>query len=90
MFYLFPTLFYCKGLAVGTLLLSWVGFVGTNLNFTQRAVVLACCVVFALLYSTFDTLVNLSVHNNYLLNEEMIVVHPVVWTAFSLLIRATF
>jgi len=55
-------LFQCEGLAVGALFFGWVGFMGAYLNFTQGAVVLALCVMSALLYGTFDTLVYITCH----------------------------
>lgn len=55
-------LFQYEGLAVGALFFGWICFVGAYLNFTQGAVVLALCVVSALLHGTFDTLVNLTCH----------------------------
>ena len=55
-------LFQRKGLAIGALFFGWVGFVSAYLNFTQRAVVLVLCVVSALLYGTFDTLVYITCH----------------------------
>ena len=57
-------LFQREGLTVCALILSRVAFVGTDLDFTQRAVVLACGVMSALLYGTFDALVNLSIHDS--------------------------
>ena len=55
-------LFQCKGLAVGTLFFGRVCLVGAYLNFTQGAVVLALCVMSALLYGTFNTLVYITCH----------------------------
>ena len=66
-------LFQCKGLAVGTLFFGRVCLVGAYLNFTQGAVVLALCVMSALLYGTFNTLVYITCHGFYLLKVCLVV-----------------
>ena len=78
-------LFQCKGLTVCTLILCWVAFVGTNLDFTQRAIVLTYSVMSALLHSTFDTLVNLSIHDKWPPELNKLVVQSLLWTAFRFL-----
>ena len=56
-----------EALAVGTLVLSGVCFVGTHKNAVQRAVVLAVAVVCAGLNGAFNTLVCIVVHDHFLL-----------------------
>ena len=56
-----------EGLAVGALVLGGVGFMGAHQDPVQRAVILGVAVIGAGLYSTFDTLVCMTIHNENLL-----------------------
>lgn len=60
-------LLFPEGHAVGTLIHSRIGFMGTHKDPVQRAVVLAFAVVCALMDSTLDALVGMAVHNETLL-----------------------
>ena len=61
------SLLLAEGLAVGTLILSGVGFMGAHQNAIQRAVVLAVAVVCARLNGAFDALICIAVHSSFLL-----------------------
>ena len=54
-------------LAVGALILGRIGFMGTNQNAVQRAVVLGIAMVGAGLNGTFDALVCVAIHFVFLL-----------------------
>ena len=56
-----------EGLAVGAGIRGGVNLVGTHQNPVQRAVILTVAVVGALLNGTFDTLVCMAVHIEFLL-----------------------
>ena len=56
-----------EGLAVGTLVLGGVGFMGTHQDPVQGTVVLLITVVGAGLDGTLDALVCMLVHSNFLL-----------------------
>ena len=56
-----------EGLAVGTLVLGGIGFMGTHQDTVQRAVVLIVAVISAGLNGAFDALVCIVVHKNSLL-----------------------
>ena len=64
-----------EGLAVGALVLSGVHLVGTHQNPVQRAVVLILAMVCALLNSTLDTLIGMTVHKRkppFVLGSEIV------------------
>ena len=56
-----------EGLAVGALIHSGIGFVGTHQNPVQRAVVLVFTVVRALVHGAFDALIGMTIHSFILL-----------------------
>lgn len=56
-----------EGFAVGALILGRIGFMGTNQNAVQRAVILVPAVICALLDGALDTLIGMSVHGHFLL-----------------------
>lgn len=55
-------LFLAEGLTIRALILSGVCFVGAYQNAVQRAVICITAVICALRYSTFDTLIGVTVH----------------------------
>ena len=59
----FMLLSLAERLAVGALILRGVGFMGTNQNAIQRAVVLAVTVVCTLLNGALNGLVGMTIHN---------------------------
>ena len=74
----FMLLSLAERLAVGALILRGVGFMGTNQNAIQRAVVLAVAVICAGLNGAFDTLVCIAVHLFFLLLLNSLLVWPYV------------
>ena len=56
-----------EGLAVGALVHSGVGLVGTDQDLVQSAVVLVLAVVCALLNGALDALIGIAVHHNHFL-----------------------
>ena len=60
-------LLLAEGLAVGALVHSGVGLVGTHQDLVQSAVVLALAVVGALMDGAFDALIGIAVHSHFLL-----------------------
>ena len=56
-----------EGLAVGALVLGGIGLVGAHQNPVQRAVVLGIAVIGTGFDGTFDALVGMAVHSDFLL-----------------------